>query len=1618
MADEIVSVGIKIDTNADQTAAALDKVASKGPKVEQAFDQIKGAAGATGKAMEGMGTAGATAATKVDKLSAALTAAAQAGDRAAAAQAAAAEAAAKTARAAQDGASGVSAMLQSLTSVEGAMKLVAAGAAAFLAEFGIQKILAIRQAFLSQADAITSLNTTLRLATGSTLAASDAYNSLFAVAQRSRIGFTDLGDTFAKIVRSTRDIGVSTTDAVRITETLSKAITLSGVSAESAKLAMIQLGQGMAAGALRGDELNSVMEQTPRVAQAIADGLGVSIGKLREMGREGQLTGEAIVGALQKAAKTIDSEFAVSVTTVGQATTVLQNATTDLIGKLDKMTGESQRAAGGLLGMAKALTSIADVVDRMNNQPLPKILLNQDNFNPFNALEASPLFRITGALAQRILPTPEEAQAQSVERAARENKAWDAIIEQRAQAAQALDTASRKANEALSKFANEPGNLSQAGKKLADQTKLLREFTDTVKPFAQGTEQYAKALNSLEQGLKNIDEKFKPKGKDNSKQEEQEYNSLSDAIRKKAAADLLALDSEGKLTQAEKFAAEMKERLLDSNLKLTAAHRASLQLDVDAKATLIALAEERNKATAAEQEELKARERVIDLANKESSTEQGRIGALAGTVQAMRDHNEQIGLSARLVLELNLKKQDLAITEKEYELIVAKSNDLGETKITQLENEIRLMRERRQLTVEGFDKDRAADLVKSQENAAKDAATAWQRASDDINRGLTDSIFRAAESGKSAFLTLRDSIKGMFANMVLRPIVQGSIGALTGALGLTGTASAATSAGSGLGTLGGLASLGGSIGSFGSGFASGLTAWGAEGSVTGLLGMGTDLFAGGIANGLGTIAGALGPIASGVAAVMAILSSMEGGGPKSGGSFSTNAGERLFTPADSDALVRTLGEGIVAGFQNAAQKFGGSAAGTSISLGFDTDPQGKASNRVASRVVNALGVTTLDNSAGRDIGRNAEDIAKELATEAKRALLAALQGADLGQGFSDFFKRLDPATAAPDAIDNLLALAGAIKDFADSVRGVPGSLGEIANLTASAIDQLANSSGGLDKLKANVSSFFENFFSPQEQQTARTTQLSKAFDNVGLGPDLTLPTAELKAWFRTTVDGIDTLTEAGRNQYASTIALSGPLAEWIRQADQLSTAAEQAAESVAQSISQAFDSPTERLQAGFAKLNITIPDSVENFEALVRNIDTSTTAGQDLANTLIALYPAFKSVQQAAAELERTGITKEMDSLTATFGDLSKSLAELEHPAQTVADRFIELGQNITSLQDALAQALGTAPQTNIEKLQAAIAGRDSIVGAKGNIRDTINSTIVDQFVAKKDTAGATGFIDSQIQWLFSHLAENPADYAARITSLVTQKASISSSAATDASQQEADRINEARSTRMDQLREEIDTFKQLKSIGEDIANTLLEMRTGSLTALAPKDQVKLASDNFDTLFAQYQMDPKNPEIAGKLARAGTLALQESQSFSGSGGNYAAEFLRITGALDSVGLSLSSIPGQLTKDEQQLKALQDTKDATATTADNTGDIITELGTLSTALDGVMTTKNTEITNLVTAIDAQIAEWQADRTAIQAQWVTDQNRWTGLEGRLVSIEGKLATIAGAASNGAV
>lgn len=201
-----------------------------------------------------------------------------------------------------------------------------------------------RQALLT-ADAYTSLSARLALVTSGGGELLRVQQALFEQAQRTRTEFGATADLYGALARSTQSLGVSQERLLGVTETINRALVVSGTSASSAQAALMQLGQGFASGTLRGEELNSVLEQTPRLAQAIADGLGVSIGELRKLGQEGKLTADAVFGALERAGASVRAEFARMPTTIGQAMTQVANSTGGLVAAIDQLSGTSSLIA-------------------------------------------------------------------------------------------------------------------------------------------------------------------------------------------------------------------------------------------------------------------------------------------------------------------------------------------------------------------------------------------------------------------------------------------------------------------------------------------------------------------------------------------------------------------------------------------------------------------------------------------------------------------------------------------------------------------------------------------------------------------------------------------------------------------------------------------------------------------------------------------------------------------------------------------------------------------------------------------------------------------------------------------------------------------------------------------------------------------------------------------------------------------------------------------------------------------------------------------------------------------------------------------------------------------------
>lgn len=222
----------------------------------------------------------------------------------------------------------------------------------------------VARGYADTADSVTVLRNQLQLATGSSESAAQAYERLFTIAQRSRTSFTELGNSFAAISRAGATLGLSQERLLTVTEAIGNAMTISGGSAAGMEAALVQLAQGLSAGVLRGDELNSVMEQSPRLARALAEGLGVSTGELRKLGEAGALTAQKIIGALETSAPQLIKEVQGATLTVGQAFTVLSNSTTKFIGDLDRATGASTAAANAI----RALSGVVDTLGSTINQ--------------------------------------------------------------------------------------------------------------------------------------------------------------------------------------------------------------------------------------------------------------------------------------------------------------------------------------------------------------------------------------------------------------------------------------------------------------------------------------------------------------------------------------------------------------------------------------------------------------------------------------------------------------------------------------------------------------------------------------------------------------------------------------------------------------------------------------------------------------------------------------------------------------------------------------------------------------------------------------------------------------------------------------------------------------------------------------------------------------------------------------------------------------------------------------------------------------------------------------------------------------------------------------------------
>lgn len=228
------------------------------------------------------------------------------------------------------------------------------------------------QAFVRLSDTMTQTTARLDRMNDGLQTTAQLQDMIYQAAQRSRGNYQETVDMVGKLGTLAGEAFSSSAELVAFAEQINKQFKLAGTSTQGAQAAMLQLTQAMSSGVLRGEELNSVLEQAPTIAQAIAKYMGVSVGQMRELASEGKITSQVVKAALFAAADETNAAFERIPLTFAQAWTMAGNAAVNsfrpALQKLNDLLNSElgQKAVNGLIAGLELLGSAAGgVVDLM-----------------------------------------------------------------------------------------------------------------------------------------------------------------------------------------------------------------------------------------------------------------------------------------------------------------------------------------------------------------------------------------------------------------------------------------------------------------------------------------------------------------------------------------------------------------------------------------------------------------------------------------------------------------------------------------------------------------------------------------------------------------------------------------------------------------------------------------------------------------------------------------------------------------------------------------------------------------------------------------------------------------------------------------------------------------------------------------------------------------------------------------------------------------------------------------------------------------------------------------------------------------------------------------------------
>lgn len=240
---------------------------------------------------------------------------------------------------------------------------------------GMGSALAAVKATIGRADEWTGMSNRIRLVTASQAEFVAAQQDVVRIAKATYQPLDATASLYQNLAMVQDRLGVTGAQTARIVETVNKTIAMSGSSAAASEGALTQFGQALAAGTLRAEEFNSMIDGASKLVQTIEDGMGIARGSLRKFVVDGGVAADQIVNALLKMSDGVDDSFGKMQVRVSQSITNLNTNLTEMIGRADEATGASQALSAGIGALANNLEMVAVAGAAVASGPLLKALL-------------------------------------------------------------------------------------------------------------------------------------------------------------------------------------------------------------------------------------------------------------------------------------------------------------------------------------------------------------------------------------------------------------------------------------------------------------------------------------------------------------------------------------------------------------------------------------------------------------------------------------------------------------------------------------------------------------------------------------------------------------------------------------------------------------------------------------------------------------------------------------------------------------------------------------------------------------------------------------------------------------------------------------------------------------------------------------------------------------------------------------------------------------------------------------------------------------------------------------------------------------------------------------------